>query len=524
MYSYEYFAKRYLAHWYEKPMSKLYHGKYFEILRAVECHKIDVPAVVAGPRGWGKTTSGGVLLPLHCILYPNYELNDTGAFSILRKHYFLFFSITLRNAQRNMGNVCAELEDNEDIIKTFGGLYRDPDRVGLSGTRKPRSKTVVETQNGVRMEAYGRDSKPRGTLWKAHRIELLISDDMEDNERARSSVRPVEDLKWVLTEVMPAVDFAKYGNMLGLGTVINPHSFTSRMIKHGESANWLTKIFRVYEEDKETKERTYLWPECYGPAFIDKESKNIGAAAVAQEYQQDPTAGTMELTKKQCGTYEFVDIAERLHQMRVFIGVDPAGSTTKRSDYTAIVPIAYDHKSRITYVLPAFRGKIDTIQQPKQVVDAFLQWQEYVQMIGIESGAYQGALKESIDELAVTAGLRIPTKKLPPPYGVQKHDRIAWRTYSPIANGQILFLNSPEHEIMINELIYLLTSDFDDMADALEMAIRLKDQAIGADLKTRGSMRANVVKKMTPQERQEYRRKRRTQRMARSSVGVSRVR
>ena len=491
--SYRYFATKYMADYFYRPFSELYHDEYFKIIRAVETHIVDTPVVVAGPRDWGKTAIGGVLLPVHAVVFPVILYYPGGVEKDISKRFIAIIAAALGNAQRLLGSICSVLEENDIIRQDFGEFYKDPDR--RPGQRdKTWSKTVAVTLNDKRLEAFSRGSKIRGAFWKGTRPDLGIGDDLEDDEAVEQSALVRDrNYRWLTNTLVNC--FAKEnGNLLLLGNLVHTDGLIGRLVRYAEEKDWLHKVFRVSEKDESTGDTVYLWEEEFGAAFEKDKREVITDEAYELEFLMNPEAYSQELTTKSFSYYTLADIEGRLGSMCIYSAIDPAATVSRRSDNTAVVSIAYDDVTKLTYVLPkAYIGKIPVKDQADLVLRIASKWDPM--KFGVEAVAYQTALHERVKERAIEEGVAICTEPLKQGSGVMKNKRIAHRIFGRVEMGKILFLmDDMSHAIIIDELINLRNPSVkDDAADALEMAVRLKDEEFVLNPRKFNGVRARAV-------------------------------
>lgn len=468
-YSYAQFAYTYLPHHFTIALSERYHGEYFKLLAAVERHYTDKPTVVSAPRETGKSTMGNLLLPLHAIHYPTFTLLPNGMQQNMSKRFIVYMSSTQKNAMAPLYDLSTELEFNDSLHADFGNLYLDPN--GARPLDRPWSKTAIITGNGVRVESVGRYAKIRGMKFRQYRPDLFIPDDLEDDKSVQSAVRRQDDVKWVNEALIPSVSSTN-GNILFLGTLLHPGSMLAKLVDFGQQNKWNVRVFPIYEDTPEG--RVYLWPQRYGPEWVQKKLEEIPESAFTQEYLQKPGSTNKDIAPDAFVFYDksFPEVLDAIESGRyiVCIGVDPAAKTGERNDYTAIVPVALDPTTGIKYVLPAMIERLAFGAKVQAVINTHIKWNAVVS--GIESQQFQVALKEAIDLETRRQGVTIHTMPILQSY--DKKLRIS-RLYSAIAAGTIRFLRHRTHSVIIDQLLNLYTCDHDDGADALEISIRCHD-------------------------------------------------
>jgi hypothetical protein len=450
--------------------------------------------IVTGPREWGKSTCGSLVLPLHCILHP-YKVYRDGNEVDAAKRYIRFISAAEPASKKHLGALCYELEENELIRRDYGDLYRDPDRSPTDRVRE-WSKTAAVTTNGFRLEAHGRNARQRGMKWKQFRPRLDVYDDLEDEASVRQQGRRNADFQWITRTMIPGI-CSDFGNGLILGTTsLHPDQMLCRLIKHGQKHNWNICVVEATHTDA-AGNLVSNWPERYSKEWCVERRDDMGDAAFDAEYNQNPDAIGTELSASSFKYYEYSQIADTVGSMAVFIGVDPAFRETERSDNTALVPIAYDAASHKTYVLPAIVAKLDMAKKVDEILAMYARWN--ATRIGVETDGQQSAFKDSLDDKAKTQGITLPSEGVSQPRGISKRERIQSRLFRSVADGTLVFLREDTSHITIrDELLHLWTTAHDDGADALEIACRMRDAYLIDMHKRTGKARACILSAHTP--------------------------
>ena len=484
-YSYAFFAKEYLPHYVPISFHPRYHTPFFRMLRHVEHHITARPTVISGPRDSGKSTYGSLVLPLHAIHFPVLHLLPSGQTVDWSKRYICFLSATQPLAAKPLGDITAELEENERLHADFGDLYREAS--GRAPATRPWGATRARTLNGILLEAYGRWGKFRGMRYRQYRPDLLLPDDTEDDKSVQSARRRTEDMEW-FTKALVNVLSANNGNTLVTGSLLHSHSFLAQLIEYGKQHGWNVRVFPIYTTDAQGK-RTYLWPEKWDDAWVQEKLQEIPLSALEQEFLQNPSAGQQEIGEEEFTFYKLEDIMPLLEkgQMVVCTGVDPAAKAKEHSDYTAIVSVALDRTTGVRYVLPANISRLQNLNaKVTAIIVQALRWDAHT--VGIEDVQFQYALKEAVDGQARRDGVTINTIGVP-----QSGDKLLRisRLYGPIGAGTIRFLREKSHSVIIDQLIHLYTTDYDDGADALEIANWVHDKRIAA-LKRHSGVRASI--------------------------------
>lgn len=481
--SYRYFCLKYFKHHFGRKMTPDYHDVYFEIIREVETHRIDKPAIIAGPPEWGKSTIGAVMLPIHCVAFNNTVYLPNGQEQDLTKRFIGLITVVEKNARRNLETIKDELEHNDLLRGDFGEFFKNP---GSKSRNEPWSETVAVTLNQRRIEIFGRKGKVRGAVWKGQRLDLPIGDDLEDDENANSVIKQDRDYKW-LNMIVNRTSKEK-GNVMIMGNLVNPNGLLDRCVKNGEKNGWRVQVFRLYTEDPATKEKIYTWPEEFGPEYEKLKRSVTGDENFEAEFLSNPEAYFREVQFSNIEYYKYNEaFREILGRMTVYAAADPASSVTERSDFTAVGVIAEDPVTGFIYILPGVNDKVPVGMQADLILDIQAKYNPL--QFGVESVAYQNALVDRLEERRRERGNQyffcVPITH---PYLQKKKERIAQRLFKRVIDKIILFPeNDPVARIGVDQLVNLKTTRYDDVVDSWEMALRIRDKDLGMRCGVRSS-------------------------------------
>jgi hypothetical protein len=192
------------------------------------------------PRGFSKTTLFNALVLL-MILYRE-------------ERYIVYLSETATHAEMQLQNVKRELEQNETILALYGQLA--PER------NDPQKWTgnLIETLNGVTVQAAGRGGQIRGKNVGGRRPGVILIDDVEDTESVATPEQREKTFKWLMKDVRPALP-RRSGNIYILGTLLHSESM---MMRVANDPDWVTIRFGAMLKDgsplwrKHMNEREWL--------------------------------------------------------------------------------------------------------------------------------------------------------------------------------------------------------------------------------------------------------------------------
>lgn len=496
-YDHKYFALNYLKKHFSKPIFGKHHGEIFAQQRKMELQERGAHfMIVEGGRELGKSSIAGLLEPVRLVVVPVMQFKPDGIAEDIGMQYLLFIGATLPNIKETMSNAYKEFEDNDEIKNDFGVFYRDEEtrKAMERGQSKDEwSKTTIITNNGRKFRAFAKHGSMRSVKWRYIRPQFVYAEDLDGKDKdSKSMTAPVDDFSWFINTLLPALDSDKYGVSI-TGNDVADNTCIHMLIEHGIAHNWWVRKYPLYWENEQTGEREYIWPEYYGEEYLKQKADNLGDRAVAIEYGGKRLEDATSIKESEVHYYKPTDISGDIGlRLLYFGGMDPAFKDKKTSDFTALQNIAYDPVTRVTYVLPPYQGRPTQAEKIKLLVEQYVQW-NWTQC-GIEDQGFQYAISESVKDALIAEHITCADDLFVPitTGGVRKETRIA-RLFHPIKEGRILFLKDNKlHQETIRQMVYLESTQHDDLCDSLEIAARTKDEYMKKRLKNKGYVRVNV--------------------------------
>jgi len=225
----------------------------------------------------------------------------------------------------------------------------------------------------------------------------------------------------------------------------------------------------------EGPEGTYLMPNILTPDLLANEEAR-DPAFFASQYLVSVVSGEAQEFKKEWFRYYTKEHLPK--NLRVYSFLDPAFSTRRTSDYTAIVVVGVDQLNNI-FVLKLIHERIN----PSAIIDHHYNiFREFYRpfKMGIEANGLQTMLKWAFDEAAISRG-RLPIY----PVTVRKSSKNARirSLIKPFQDGRIYFLAAndretsvhPSQAILESQLLRFPSSTKDDAIDALAGALEIID-------------------------------------------------
>lgn len=433
-------------------------------------------AIIA-PRGHAKSTLSSLTVPLHRLLYG-------------REKNILIISETEDQAKDHLSSLKSELEQNELIRSYFPKLHF---------TKWTEEKIIV--QGGpfnidCQIVVKGSKQKIRGHKYKNQRPTLIIMDDVEgEDNMTNEDVR--NDLKRRIdAAIIPALD-PQIGRLFMIGTIVHYDSYLNEIYTSadrpnqsvGTAGDWYYVFYKAIE-NYGTKQEKALWPEWQPLKRLHSErirmAKNGREYIWWQEYMNEPTAGSSQLFKpeyfKQRHNYHIRHIGginwlckpdgTPVRNCQVFIGVDPAISTSRKADKFAMAVIAVDHLDN-RYLIRLVLTRIGSASgQANLIIENAMSHNAIG--VAIETTAYQQALATQVKERMHKAGNYFRIFEFKP--RDRKNERLRSLEY-PISQGRLLFPKNTSDTDPIAQAITQFTqyprSKNDDAMDAIYYAYEI---------------------------------------------------
>jgi predicted phage terminase large subunit-like protein len=396
-------------------------------------------AAIAAPREHAKSTVISLFFVLYCICYK------------LRK-FIVLISDTEAQAILLVGAVKAELESNDELRKDFGDLV---DSV------KWGERDII-TATGTRLSARGAGQSLRGLRQRQFRPDLVICDDLEDDEHIDNPDYRKKLERWFKNVVL---NLGKKCQVFVIGTILHYDSLLSHLLDAEKFKKFLKRKYEAIDEERTPE--SVLWSGHWSYEDLAAKEEDIGLTEFNQEYRNQPiSSDTASFKESDIIRHSFTRSEIAGKQLVKLTGIDPAISKKEKADDFASVTIGIDEHGYIL-VLRAEGKHLSFPEQWRFVLQRFDEEQPIA--IGVETIAYQKALKEHVEEVSRETQRYIPVVEIKS--DTDKFRRIV--AISPLVeNGTIRFCLDGTQKKLISQLLYLGKIK-DDLADALTMAVAM---------------------------------------------------
>ena len=481
------FAEVYLKNNCSAPYSRMHLEIFDKLLDMTSRRRARL--AIAAPRGHAKSTIVSMVYVLWCVLYAKERL--------------------ILIASNTTGQAVTLLKDIKHQLRFNPLLSSDFPEICCIKRPKPWRDNKIQLPNGAMICVYGAGQSPRGIKNDKDRPGLIIADDLENEEQAESEEQRDKLHSWfngtLINTGHPDT------NVIVIGTILNHNSLLANLVDPQRNAGWDGKTYRAVEEfsnepqlwerwsaifrlREEFVKRTgpgaakkyfrikkvrmlrrtqVLWPEweSYYDLMVMRETE--GDVFFQREKQNCPLDPRQCIFKKENMLFwdnEFRDtqhLIEAIGKYGRFYGAcDPSMGSSTKADYTAIIVLLKDIRTKVLYVIAADL----IICIPSKSIKRIVQYADmyYFSGFAVESNNFQQMMVNDLQSSLQANGHKIYIKSLQ--HNSRKHSRIC--SLEPYVSQGLLRFNS-KHQQLLQQLTQFPMAKNDDGPDALEMAVEL---------------------------------------------------
>lgn len=467
-------------------------------------------AAIIEPRGYAKTTifDMAVSVYLHCY----------------KKSIFtLLGAKTDTDATQFLDSIKKVFNENQKIIKNFGKLI-DIKAVKANGERYTVNANEVEFTNGTYIRTVGSGTSVRGSNWGGIRPTVFIGDDFQDEKNILTdAAREKQYSKWT-KEVEEVGDKAVYRNgkkikaatkIIAIGTVLHIDCLMSKLSRNGDYYTILRRAI-ILETDQTVEDifENDLWLQCHDIYFdekLNKEERKEKAKQFYEDHKEEMQFETWWPEKWDCfndlaikywedraafmselmndataiGEKWFKSVATRTSEeienhkfIKTALVIDPAASTSKKNDYTAM-GVMSKATNDFTYVRDLLMKRLGYNDYCEKAVE-FIRGHEDITHVVIEKNTFMGADVLKIQEL-IDKEPKLKSRRLEFINKMQKtnKDEKISTVMDPVNNGQIVINSDCEDSsAAVKQVLefqgqkYTPHDDFIDMISEGENALK----------------------------------------------------
>lgn len=465
---FEYFDRHYFPHYGKAEPSEL-HKYLYQRLPAMVNAPTGQRDALAAPRGEAKSTKVSLSFVTWCVI--------TGI-----KWYPVIIMDAFEQAAEMLEAIKAELVANPRLLGDF------PEATGQG---KVWRAGVIVTTNGRKIEAFGSAKKIRGRRHGAHRPDLAVMDDIENDENVNTPAQRDKLQKFVTASVLNLGPPDDSMDAILVGTVLHYDSVLARFLKN---PLWNRKVMKAIIQ---WPDRMDLWEQFEG-FLIGGETPQIGEATAMGFYrahQVEMEAGAqvswpalrplvkLMIRRAREGHSAFDseqqndpvagDDAPFAHSIRfwvnrlaewVFYGAcDPSlGKAGSSRDPSAIGVAGYQ---RVLGVMNVVEAKIKKRTPDRIISDIIEMHREYCCVVwGVEAVQFQEFLRTELIKRSASLGVPVPARALMP----ISDKLLRIESLQPHMHNGLILLH-PSQTTLVEQFRHFPKADHDDGPDMVSM-------------------------------------------------------
>lgn len=372
------------------------------------------------PRGFAKTTIFDMAVIVWSVCYKE------SIFTILINKDNL-------GAIKFLDDIKKVFRENEKIINNFGKL--------INNKKFTVNSNEIEFTNGCDLQSVGSGTSIRGRKYKNNRPSLVIGDDAQDDKDILTDEARQKKYDLWCKQVEEVGNTATYRNgkkinkatkIISIGTILHIDCLISRLSRNKSYYTILKRaIILEHEQTVDGIFERDLWLNCKKLYFNDKDENSKETAYkfylenkenmkfpvlwedswdcfndLAVKYWENRQTFMCEKMNdaSSIGEKWFKSVREESEKYfnnisfnKTMLCVDPASTTKKKSDYTAMV-VGSTSNTGFNYIRDIVMQKFEFNQYCKKVVE-LLENHEDITHIYIEKNTFQGADVTKIKEL-----------------------------------------------------------------------------------------------------------------------------
>lgn len=303
---------------------------------------------------------------LHALAYPQSA-----------RSYIVIICANGRAASKRLYDVSREARVNRDIAAMIAATVED------SGSAL---EVATHGQTPVRIEAYGKGAAVRGLSWGAKRFDLVIVDDPQDAEDARSETVTDTDWDWFLSDV---VFLGQNSRIFLIGNNLGERCVVERVLAHADTLGFTASRVPILDGDGNS-----AWPEKWPREAVEKERGDFARLGRLdiwyREKMCEVVAPDSQMFKREDFRY-YAPAEFKASGLSIYMTVDPAASEAESADRTAVCVVGVGGAGH-WFVLDHWAGRVRPSEAVNVIFRLVSKWRPLV--VGIEAVAYQAALED----------------------------------------------------------------------------------------------------------------------------------
>ena len=280
-------------------------------------------------------------------------------FAMSHRSFLVIICATQTRAGQLLQSVSREFFANEDMN-------------GLMSEVKDNSDHALEVhyQDGsiVRIEAYGKGAAVRGLSWGSKRPDLVIIDDPQDDEDARSETVTANDWNWFLSDVF---FLGQNTRIFLIGNNLGERCIIEQVIKNAKELKFVTRRIPILDSENKS-----AWPSKWSLDAIMEDKQSWAKIGKTDIWYREKMCQCIspDSQKFKREYFKYYDKMPNLNELNIYTTVDLAISQKVNADYSAIVTVGVNSTGH-WFILDVEYGRYDPTKIFKEVI--FYELQNY---------------------------------------------------------------------------------------------------------------------------------------------------
>ena len=312
--------------------------------------------------------------------FPHYSL----MFPTVARDYIVIIKKNVRLAQAKLKEIIAEYESNPALNANAVKIREKSGDVLSVDVKGPDGKII-----NVRIEAYGKGSAIRGLANLDRRPKIVICDDLQDSDEAKSETVMDDDWKWFLSDVK---FLGQKCRIFMIGNNLGEKCILEQIEKNAKSTGFNFHRLAIADAADDYKP---VWPSKYTREQIKSERadyERMGRIDIWLRERMCIAVGeeTKIFHEEDYRYYHPPSDYHRPVDRNRFITIDPASSKNPESCYRAMIMNEVDVDNN-WFLQDVRYGRWDSRELMDHLFDMVCVWG--VREVGIERGEYKNVIE-----------------------------------------------------------------------------------------------------------------------------------
>ena len=395
--------------------------------------------------------------------FPLYRLMNPGK----NRFYLLIVTKSASESAEKIRFISETMQENPLFSWNISKVHKDSNSEG--------GVFEVTTKMGerIRIEGAGKGSSIRGSLWRNHRPDVVVLDDIQDNDDMYSDNVLMRDWNWFNSDVK---FLSRHGRVFMIGNNLGEKCLIERVIDKSESLGFDTLKIPVLDEHGKS-----AWPAKYSEQDVMDMRNDAISSDTLEMFERELMCNAVAeegklFPREFFRYYDPKDANSIAKQCNIYILTDYAVSEKKTADYRVVLVLGINSEG-MWFILDCDYGRWAEDEFEDRCIRAVQKWKPLLMTFEVHA-QQRSAMTRLMGEMVrrkvscqivpVTAGSRSQAKFL------------MIKELQPLfANGKVWFPKEA-HWLgeMVSELGQITKSGklgkFDDLVNALAYGLHEK--------------------------------------------------